>query len=190
MTATSPTVLTGAKTRLRPIEEGDNALLVCWYNDPEVRHWLHLSEAPEETLESQRERLQRFQSDPARRNWIIETLAGEPVGNVSLIGIDEAHGRAELGVSIGAKAFWGRGLGTDAIRRVLRHAFAELALRRVWLITDADNQRAIRCYEKCGFVREGVLRSHRLRYGQPLDMVVMGALAEEWRREASQSLEE
>ena len=55
-----------------------------------------------------------------------------------------------------------------------------MGLRRVQLITDEDNARGIRCYEKCGFVREGLLRAHRLRYGKPLNMVIMGVLKEEW----------
>jgi hypothetical protein len=49
----------------------------------------------------------------------------------------------------------------------------------VTLIADADNARGIRCYEKCGFVREAVLRGHRLRYGRPLDMIAMGVLRED-----------
>jgi RimJ/RimL family protein N-acetyltransferase len=49
----------------------------------------------------------------------------------------------------------------------------------VSLTVDRDNDRAIRCYEKCGFVREGVLRAHRLRFGQPIDMIVMGILCAE-----------
>src|SRR6266508_5906151 len=68
------------------------------------------------------------------------------------------------------------------IRAVLRHAFEEMGLRRIDLHTDADNARGIRCHEKCGFVREGVMRERRLRYGTPLDMVVMGVLSHEWGR--------
>lgn len=83
-------------------------------------------------------------------------------------------------ISIGEKECWSAGYGTDTVRTVLRYAFNELGLRRVHLITDADNARGIRCYEKCGFVREGVLRAHRLRYGQPLDMVEMAVLREDW----------
>jgi RimJ/RimL family protein N-acetyltransferase len=55
-------------------------------------------------------------------------------------------------------------------------------LRRVDLLTDADNERGLRCYEKCGFVREGLLRKRRLRFGQPVDMIVMSVLREEWLR--------
>jgi len=57
-----------------------------------------------------------------------------------------------------------------------------MGLRRVGLITDEDNERGIHCYEKCGFVREGLLRAHWLRYAKPVNMVVMGALREDWQR--------
>jgi len=96
--------------------------------------------------------------------------------------VDPHHRRAELAISIGETDCWSRGYGTDAIMAVLRHAFEEMGLRRIDLYTDADNARGIRCYEKCSFVREGVMRQRRLRYGKPLDMVVMGVLREEWQR--------
>ena len=137
------------------------------------------------TLESERERFEKASDDPALVVWVIETLDGRPIGNVGLQGIDRHHGRAELGISIGEKECWGHGCGTDAVRQVLRYAFQELGLRRVDLITDEDNQRGIRCYEKCGFVREGLLRDHRLRHGQPLNMFVMGVLREGWTEAGS-----
>jgi RimJ/RimL family protein N-acetyltransferase len=65
---------------------------------------------------------------------------------------------------------------------VLRYAFDELGLRRVQLYVDEDNLRAIRCYEKCGFGREGLLRSYRLREGKPVNEIVMAALREEFER--------
>jgi RimJ/RimL family protein N-acetyltransferase len=125
-------------------------------------------------------RYETAEQDPTRMAWIIETLEGYPMGNVSLIGIDLAHGRAELGIGIGEQDYWGRGYGTDAIRVLLRFVFRNLGLRRITLVTDIDNERGIRCYEKAGFRREGVLRGHRLRYGQPLDMVAMAVLKEDW----------
>jgi RimJ/RimL family protein N-acetyltransferase len=111
---------------------------------------------------------------------MIETLDSRPVGHVGLLGVDRHSLRAELAISIGETDSWSRGYGTDATRAVLRHAFEDLGLRRIDLHTDADNARGIRCYEKCGFVREGVMRERRLRYGKPLDMVMMGVLKHEW----------
>ena len=172
-------VLEATTVRLRPLAERDVPLLLRWSNDPEVRHWLHRSESPPATLELAQALVEEMRRDPRTLAWCIEA-GGRTIGDVRLIEIDTAHGRAELGIAIGEKDCWGRGYGTDAIRRVLRHAFGELGLRRVWLITDADNARGIRCYKKCGFVWEGVLRGHRLRYGRPLDMIAMGVLREEF----------
>jgi RimJ/RimL family protein N-acetyltransferase len=89
--------------------------------------------------------------------------------------------RAEVHLSIGEKDVWGRGYGARAVRRLLAHAFEDLGLRRVYAMADEDNARVIRCLEKCGFSREGLLRRHRLRHGRPTDMVVMGVLDEEHR---------
>jgi RimJ/RimL family protein N-acetyltransferase len=55
-------------------------------------------------------------------------------------------------------------------------------LNRVELMTDADNMRGRRCYEKCGFVEEGVLRQHRLIEGRFGDTIMMSVLREEWER--------
>jgi len=164
--------LRGENVRLRAVEESDLPLLVRWMNDPEVRHWLHHSDRPDATVESVRGRF-----------GLTETQEGQAVGHVALLQVDPHHKRAELAITIGEKDCWSRGYGTDAIRAVLRHAFQDLGLRRVDLHTDADNARGIRCYEKCGFVREGVMRQRRLRYGKPLDMVLMSMLRDEWSEE-------
>ena len=175
-------VLEGRKVRLRPLTDDDVPVLRRWLNDPDVRHWLHLSEDPPElmTLEAHRERWEHIRDDPAHIAWCIETEEAQPIGHLGLLEIHSLHRRAELALSIGEKEYWSRGYGTDAVRAALRYAFQELGLRRVYLITDEDNLRAIRCYEKCGFRREGLLRAHRLRYGRPLNMVIMGVLREEW----------
>ncbi|MDO8615174.1 MAG: GNAT family protein [Dehalococcoidia bacterium] len=173
--------LAGEKVRLRPFSDDDVPLLHKWFNDPEVLQWHHLSEDPPQVMRSlraHRERWERIRDDPGHVSWVIETKGGTPIGEIGLLNI-HPHGRAELGISIGEKDCWSRGYGADAIRALLRHAFGELGLRRVHLIADEDNARAIRCYEKCGFVREGLLRGHRLRHGKPLNMVIMGALAED-----------
>ena len=164
---------------LRPRVDDDLDLFARWHGNPDVRHWLHMSEMPEQSLEIERQRWHIARNDPTRVSFVIETLDGVPIGNIVLIGVDVAHRRAELGIAIGEKGDWGRGYGTDAIRVVLRFAFEVLKLRRVELITDVDNERGIRAYEKCGFVREGLLRAKRLRYGEPLDMLIMAVLRED-----------
>ncbi len=176
----SECILEGEKVRLRPVEERDLPLFVRWLNDPDVRYWLAISEGPELTMESEREWYEEMRADAEGVVWSIETVEGQPIGSLDLRDIDETNRRAGLGIVIGEKDHWSEGHGTDAIRRVLRYAFEELELRLVELHTDEDNLRAIRCYEKCGFVREGLLRAHRLRRGQPVNAVPMSVLREEF----------
>lgn len=174
--------LDGKKTRLRPLGEQHLPLLVRWLNTPEIRYWLHQSERPDATVTGAREHFLQPVDEGRAVAWVIETLDGRPLGNLRLLEMDPHHRRCELGITIGEVDALGQGYGADAIVAALAYAFGELGLRRVGLITDADNGRGIRCYEKCGFVREGLLRSHRLRHGKPVDMVAMGLLREEWEK--------
>ena len=175
-------ILKGEKTSLRPVRENDLPRLTTWGNDPEVRYWLHHSEREDATVDDARE--EYLSSDEHRLSLAIENDAGALIGVIRLLGIDRTHGRAELAIMIGDKKAWSRGYGTEAMRLLLRHAFEDIGLRRVELITDVDNERGIRSYEKCGFVREGLLRQHRLRHGEPLDMIVMSILQEEFEAQS------
>jgi len=181
----NPVILGGAKTRLRPVRDDDLPQLTAWANDPDVRYWLHHSDREDATVEDAREVY--MPSDESRLSLAIEIDAGALIGVIRLIGIDRTHGRAELAIVIGDQTAWGRGYGTDAMRVILRHGFEAIGLRRIDLITDADNERGIRSYEKCGFVREGLLRKYRLRHGEPVDMIAMSILSEEFEAQPTSS---
>ena len=60
------------------------------------------------------------------------------------------------------------------------YAFRTLNLNRIWLHVFEFNERALRAYEKVGFVREGVLRQDVFREGRYWNTVVMGILRDEW----------
>lgn len=175
----SESIIQGRRVRLRPIREEDLPHFVRWLNDPEVRHFLSISDDPPLTLESEREWYEETRASADSVHWAIETAEGELLGTMELRLADH-HSRAEVGIAIQDKARWGQGYGTEALRQVLRYAFDEMGLRRVFLITDEDNLRAIRSYRKCGFVQEGVLRAHRLRRGRPVNALVMAILREEY----------
>ena len=59
---------------------------------------------------------------------------------------------------IGDKHQWNKGLGTEAMELLLKHGFETLNLHRIYLKVFADNNGAIRSYEKAGFVHEARLR--------------------------------
>jgi len=173
--------LQGERVALVPRGIEHAALLAHWLDDPEVRHWLHSSEfSPEERSRAAIEtKLREVWADPSEVRFAIEA-EGATIGDIGLIGIHPTAKRAEMSIVIGAKPYWSRGYGADALRVLLRYGFGDLGLRRITLIADADNLRGIACYRRCGFQHEGVLRAHRLRYGQPLDMVAMAVLGEEF----------
>jgi len=174
-------MIVGEKVRLRPIERDDLPRYVEWFADPEVRRHLALylpfSLAQEERwFENLLERLERREDVVLA----IETAEGVHIGNVGLHRIDWKNRNAELGIAIGERSYWNQGYGTDAIRTLLGLAFREMNLHRVFLRVDADNARGIRCYEKAGFRREGVLREAVFKEGAYHDQYIMSILQSEF----------
>jgi RimJ/RimL family protein N-acetyltransferase len=108
--------------------------------------------------------------------------ADKIIGFVALFNLNWNHGDSLVAIAIGERDYWGKGYGTDAMNEMLRYAFTELNLRRISLIVFAYNPRAQRSYEKCGFVREGIIRGAMLRDGSRWDWHIMGVLREEWQR--------
>lgn len=105
-------------------------------------------------------------------------VSGAVVGAVSLAPTPERC-RWELGYVL-ARAHWGKGLATAAVRRALRDAFADLepeGLRRVEALVDVGNPASQRVAEKAGFRREGVLRRHYWHKGRARDMVMYSFLS-------------
>lgn len=111
--------------------------------------------------------------------WVID-VAGECIGSARLDDYDEHNGCVRFSIGLFAPQNFGRGYGTEATRLVLDFAFAVLDVHRVELRVLAYNQRAIRCYEKCGFKREGVLRDSALVAGQWEDDVIMSILKDDY----------
>ena len=73
-----------------------------------------------------------------------------------------------------------RGLGSEAVRLVVAHAFATTDLHRIGLEVFAFNPRAQHVYERAGFVVEGRLRDAFRFDGERIDAVVMSLLRPEW----------
>jgi RimJ/RimL family protein N-acetyltransferase len=118
---------------------------------------------------------------PNRFRFAIHALSDDRfLGDVGLWIGSWASGEAWVGIGIGERSDWGKGYGTDAMRLILRYAFAELNLFRVSLDVLGSNARAIRSYEKCGFVREGEVRDAARYDGQYISEVHMGILRDEW----------
>ncbi|MCB2291515.1 GNAT family N-acetyltransferase [Clostridium sp. CS001] len=104
---------------------------------------------------------------------------GIHIGWVDLKNFDKVSKNAELDIAIGNRNYWGKGYGRLAIEEMLIIGFKEFTLEKIWLRVDYDNVNAIKSYEKCGFVREGLMRNDRLRGGKYIDRIRYSILKDE-----------
>ena len=171
----------GDRLYLRPVRlEDATERYVGWLNDPETTRFLET--AGPQTIATVREYIERYQGRKDALFLAIVIREGDShVGNVKLEPIDWRNRRATLGIMIGEAAARGRGIGTEAIVLVLRFAFEKLRLHRVSLGVTADNEAALRCYRKVGFVEEGRIREANWRDGRWVDGIWMGILDREFR---------
>jgi RimJ/RimL family protein N-acetyltransferase len=174
----SESILEGELVRLRPMEPRDLPKFVGWLADPEVRRWLAALQEPP-TLEDELDWYESTRANPDNVLWSMETIEGQLIGTIELR-LNPTSRRAELGIAVQDKAQWSKGFGTDAIKLALEYGFDDLELNRIELTVDSENARGRRCYEKCGFVEEGLLRQHRFVEGKFGDTVVMSVLRSEW----------
>jgi diamine N-acetyltransferase len=173
----------GENIRLRAPERSDIPQFVAWLNDPEVIAGLlialPMSQAEEE------EWFENMIKRPAVEHPLtIEVREGDAwmmIGNCGFHNIDWRCHSAEVGIFIGDKHYWNRGYGTEAMCLLLQHGFNTLNLNRIALEVYRANPRAIRSYEKAGFIHEGCKRQGIYKDGQYIDILLMSVLRSEWR---------
>ena len=112
--------------------------------------------------------------------WAIEH-DGRCVGHARLHHHEPADRRARFTIGIFDRAARGRGIGTRATWLVLSFAFGQLGLHRVDLRVLEYNHRAIACYSKCGFTREGIERESAMIGDRWYSDVMMSILESEFR---------
>jgi RimJ/RimL family protein N-acetyltransferase len=169
------------KIHLRAFEKEDIDSIIKWVNDEAVTQYLSdiliypISRADEvKWLESV------SITNHREKVFAIETLNKELIGSVGLHNINWVERKAELGIMIGEREFWGKGYGSEAVREVLRITFEKMNLNRVYLRVFENNPRAIRVYEKCGFQIEGSLRQDHYYGRRYYDTLIMAMLKEEY----------
>jgi RimJ/RimL family protein N-acetyltransferase len=152
-----------------------------WGRNSEYLRLLDSSHAYQWSAKKIKEWIEKEQEEDHNFNFLIHTLENDQlIGFIGLGFTQWNHGEAWMGIGIGENHLWGKGYGADAMRVLLRYAFTELNLNRVSLGVFSYNPRAIRSYEKVGFVCEGRERQVVHRDGSRADMMIMGILRQEW----------
>jgi RimJ/RimL family protein N-acetyltransferase len=172
----------GSLVRLAPIDPQEfSKAASAWGRQSD--YWRLMTSVPPELFSAKATQtwIEKNLENKTGYSFAIRTLADDRlIGSIELDGIQWVQGDTFVGISIGEKDCWGKGYGTDAMHVILRFAFLELNLHRVSLDVFDYNPRAIRSYEKAGFVHEGRLRQFLNKEGQRYDLIFMGILRDEW----------
>ncbi len=172
--------LIGERIYLSPLNSNDAEKFTEWLNDFETTDYIGKSDSVM-TVDEERKFLER-ELNPNARCFVIVTLENdEAIGTVSLEKISGIHRTAALGIFIGNKDYRDKGYGTEAIKLVLDYGFNYLNLNSIRLDLMEFNERALKCYQKCGFKEYGRQRKCRFVNGKYYDIIAMDILAEEFK---------
>jgi RimJ/RimL family protein N-acetyltransferase len=177
-----PPVLYGLNIILRPPCEADIEARLSLGRDAHIAEMFgaNREEARPMTRDEAAQWVQKLRGQSYA--WVIET-DGALIGEIRLDRVDARDRRASMAIGIYDPAYLGRGLGSEAIRRVTEHAFDVMRLHRIAIRVLSYNKRAIRAYEKSGFVIEGRERESAFVNGAWHDDVMMGLLEKDFVRE-------
>ena len=164
---------------LRPLETSDIEAIYAWDSDIEVNMlgaWVR-----QQSLAAVTRLWEKRITEPASdMDWFGIEYQGKLAGYIQLALIDFVERRAVVGIVVGAKDLWGKGIGGGALRLLCDYAFTVRNLDRVYAEVFTFNTRSMRLFAGVGFQREGTLRQHEYNNGVRQDLAVYGILRDEF----------
>lgn len=148
----------GEKTNLRSIKPTDFSKIIKWQKNELLKQYIG-NKLPTSIKECEIRYL--ASSNLLNRIFGIEDKNGNFIGEIEMNHIKWKDKQAELFLYIGEKDLWGKGYGCDALKTFLNYIFNEKKFKYIYLRVYEHNTRAIKCYEKCGFKKRGILRFNK-----------------------------
>ncbi|WLD94751.1 GNAT family N-acetyltransferase [Alkalihalobacillus sp. AL-G] len=176
----------GATINLRKMSQQDKVDYQRWNNDMELAPMVN----PFIDLQSAEEIDEYFQNihDKSRKNYIIEHIVDEKaIGYLGLFNINHYHKNTECYIAVCEKSYHGQGVGYEAMQLLMEYVFREMNMHRLALRVFAENERAIRLYEKLGFKKEGYFRDTRFHNGGWQSSYIMAILQHEYQSDRTSS---
>jgi RimJ/RimL family protein N-acetyltransferase len=156
------------KFTLRPLTRDDSQAFMSWGGDPVVTQPLFWDAYQEEAQAAE------FLKQVAEKHpWFMAIcIENQPVGAITLDrGAGRGSCRAELGYVV-ARAQWGNGIATAAVKQALERGFKDLDIKRIEATVDPENGASIKVLQRAGFVREGLLENYVIHRGAIRDRYV------------------
>lgn len=156
--------------------------IFAYASDPEVARYVLWE--PHRSLADSRSFL-RFLRGRIRAgypsSWVVVLReTGRVIGTIGFVWYSDENRVAELGYSF-AREYWNHGYATQALRAVIEEAFRSLPLNRLEAQHDLRNPASGRVMEKCGLLREGVLRGRVFNKGEYVDAALWAILRADWK---------
>ena len=168
------------RIELIPLDTVHEKYIVKWRNNQKISESLFSSNTV--TLESHRQWFKKYKESTNRKEFIINITDGDiPIGTIGLSSIDRINMKAEYGILIGETEYFGKGYAKEASFLILKYAFVELLLNKVYLRVFDNNERALGMYKSLGFSFDGILRQDVFKEGKFLNIIEMSFLREEWK---------
>ncbi|NUP64621.1 MAG: GNAT family N-acetyltransferase [Nonomuraea sp.] len=180
-----PVTISSPRLALREFTPSDVDALLAIYGDPRVTEHMSFSARSREQVESTVATvIETGRYEPRTDYSLAAVLPGDELVAFARISIDVGHplqNSAQAGFALRADQ-WGRGLGAEVVRLLLRLGFEELGVHRVWGARSPHNTASARVMTKLGMVEEGVIRGHVKLASGWRDSVVHSILAPEWEQ--------
>ncbi|HPF87519.1 MAG TPA: GNAT family protein [Candidatus Limiplasma sp.] len=174
--------MTGQHVMLREYRQDDYPHIRKWVNDRNTSQYLSAIFWFPQTEADTTDFLNRaMRAAPNAAYFVIADIKDESyIGQLDLFEINWKTRVGKIGTVIGSEDKRGKGYGSEAMKLMLDYAFGILGLERVELEVYAENKRAVRCYEKAGFVYEGTRRHAAMVNGKHADVNMMSVLKADW----------
>ena len=173
--------LVGKKCYLSPIDINDAGKFTEWLNDLEVTQYLSAMYPRAINAQNEKGFLEKLAKE---HNYsIIDIETNELIGSCGFIGLDHLNQTAEIGIFIGNKTHWNKGIGTEALILLLDYGFMALNLHNIQLRVYSFNERAIKSYKKIGFKTIGNRREALRRGNKLYDIIFMDILYDEFYKD-------
>ena len=150
-------IMEDGRVYLRLMTREDTENIIKWRNSDEVRNQfiyqkLFTKESHENWIKTM------VETGKAVQMIIVLNEGDRPIGSVYVRDIDMEHKKAEYGIFIGETDCYGKGYGTEAAELMCEYAFSYLGLHKLMLRVYAENERAIKSYEKSRLCKRSLFK--------------------------------
>ncbi len=181
MPLSAPEIISATRLQLHRLVRSDLVGLFAVNGDPEVTRYLpYKAWTTPADAEAWYLRMEKLQQDGNAIQWVIARVDTQvAIGTCLLFRYEQASECAELGYVL-ARAYWGQGWMSEALRATIEWIFTSTPLRRLEAYVDGRNAASSQILQRIGFVPEGTLRE-RWQVGTTLtDANIYGLLRRDW----------